>query len=320
MTRHLLDITDLTPTGVAEVLALAEQPAEVLGQPLHGRGAALLFEKPSTRTRHSMEMAVVELGGHPITTRGEEVGFDVRETVEDIAQILSGYHRIIAARVFDHQILTRMVSALDSSPRPHDACVVNMLSDRSHPLQALADALQMTREFGELSGRCIAWVGDYNNVARSLGEIASLYGCHLRFGCPQGYGPSDDEVKRFIALGAASVEATTDPFSAVRGAHAVHTDTWVSMGQEDEKAARLTIFAPYQVTRELMAVADPQAIFMHCLPAYRGLEVAPEVIDGPQSRVIGQGHDRLHAARGLLAFLAGVRIVDGRITAPEGRP
>lgn len=317
MSRHLLDITDLDRTAVHQVLALAQQPVEMLGVPLHGRGAALLFEKPSTRTRHSMEMAVVELGGHPITTRGEEVGFDVRESVEDIAQILSGYHRIIAARVFDHRMLTRMVAALAASPRPQDASVVNMLSDYSHPLQGLADALQMTREFGELGGRHIAWVGDYNNVARSLGEVASLLGCHLRFGCPPGYGPDDGELSRFVALGAVGVESITDPQSAVRGAHAVHTDTWVSMGQEDEKASRLEIFSPYQVTVELMALADPEAIFMHCLPAYRGLEVTPEVIDGPQSRVIGQGHDRLHAARGLLAFLAGLRIADGRVIQAE---
>lgn len=319
MTRHLLNITDLDRAELHQVLALAEYPPEMLGMPLRGRGAALLFEKPSTRTRHSMEMAVVELGGHPITTRGEEVGFDVRESVEDIAQILSGYHRIIAARVFDHQVLTRMVAALEASPRPHDASVVNMLSDHSHPLQGLADALQMRREFGDLSGRRIAWVGDYNNVARSLGEVASLLGCHLRFGCPQGYGPGEAELTRFTALGAASVESTTDPLVAVRGAHAVHTDTWVSMGQEDEKAARLEMFAAYQVTVDLMAAADPVAIFMHCLPAYRGLEVAPEVIDGPRSRVIGQGHDRLHAARGLLAFLAGVRTDGGHITSAEVR-
>ncbi len=306
--RHVLNITDLSSAEIAEVLDLATCAPDALGAPLAGQGAALLFEKPSNRTRQSMEMAVFQLGGHPITTRGEEVGLDARETAEDIARILGGYHRFIAARVFDHEVLIRMAAAVDTSSVTTSATVINMLSDRSHPLQGLADALQMRREFGDLRGLRIAWVGDYNNVARSLAEIGALHNADLRFGCPEGFGPTPEELQRLSSLGAAKVLATTDPNEAVREAQAVHTDTWVSMGQEDEKAARLQTFADFQVTAAMMALADPDAIFMHCLPAYRGLEVAAEVIDGPQSRVIAQGHDRLHAARGLLAFLSGVRV------------
>lgn len=306
--RHLLDITDLSKTEIAEVLDLALCAPDALGAPMAGQGAALLFEKPSNRTRQSMEMAVFQLGGHPITTRGEEVGFDTRESAEDIAMILSGYHSVIAARVFDHGVVARMAHAVDTSPVAAPTSVINMLSDRSHPLQGLADALQMRKEFGNLQGLRIAWVGDYNNVARSLAEIGAMHNADLRFGCPEGFGPQPEELQRLKNLGAANIAATTDPNEAVRHAQAVHTDTWVSMGQEDEKAARVQTFGPFQVTSDMMALADPDAIFMHCLPAYRGLEVAAEVIDGPQSRVIAQGHDRLHAARGLLAFFSGVRI------------
>jgi ornithine carbamoyltransferase len=306
--QHFLDITDLTVAEIDEVLDLALVEPSALGAPLAGQGVALLFEKPSNRTRQSMEMAVFQLGGHPITTRGEEVGLDVRESVEDIAMILGGYHRVVAARVFDHQVLDRMVTATATSPVSSDIGVINMLSDRSHPLQGLADALQMRRVFGDLNGLKVAWVGDYNNVARSLGEVCALHGGDLRYACPEGFGPTESEVQRLSDLGATRVFVTDDPALAVRGAHAVHTDTWVSMGQEEQKAARLKIFEKYQVTSSLMTLAAPEAIFMHCLPAYRGLEVAAEVIDGPQSRVIAQGHDRLHSARGLIAYLLGVRL------------
>ncbi len=297
---NLLDITDLGAQGVGAVLDLARRPVASLGRPLDGRGAALIFEKPSNRTRHSMEIAVVELGGHPVYTRGEEVGFDTREPVEDIGRILAGYHAVVAARVFSHSVVERLANVCDVP-------VVNMLSDHSHPLQGLADALTMVEEFGTLEDRIVAWVGDYNNVARSLGEVCSILGAHLRFAGPAGYQVSDGEIARFTSLGARSVQASTDPVDAVHGAHAVHTDTWVSMGQESEKAERIRIFGRYTVTPELMARAASGAIFMHCLPAYRGLEVAAAVIDGPSSRVIRQGHNRLHSARGALAYLMGVR-------------
>lgn len=299
--RHLLDVTDFTPDEVREILALAQQPIESLGRPLDGLGASLIFEKPSNRTRHSMEMAVVQLGGHPVYTRGEEVGFDTREPVEDIARIMEGYHALIAGRVFDHSTVTRMAAVVEVP-------VVNMLSGHSHPLQAFADALTMHQCLGELKDKTVAYVGDYNNVSRSLGEISAMLGMHLRFACPNGFGASEAELERLTLLGAPSVEQSARPSEAVDGAHAVHTDTWVSMGQEAEKQERLQQFEGFMVDSDMMALADPSAIFMHCLPAYRGIEVAADVIDGPQSVVFQQGHNRLHAARGALAFLLGVRL------------
>lgn len=304
MTRHLLDVTDLAADEVREVLDLALVPPVDLGAPLAGLGAALVFEKPSNRTRHSMEMAVVQLGGHPVYTRGDEVGLDVREPVEDVARILAGYHAVVAARVFDHTVLERMVEALaDPAPRTETpALVVNMLSDRSHPLQAFADAITMRECLGELAGRTVAWVGDYNNVARSLGEIASLTGMHLRFAGPDGFAIGDDELERFRSLGAASAERCPSAVDAADSADAVHTDTWVSMGQEDEKAERIRQFQGFTVDASVMAAASADAVFMHCLPAYRGLEVTADVIDGHRSVVIRQGHHRLSAARALLAW------------------
>lgn len=298
--RSLLDVTDLSAAEVTVVLDLAEQPVASLGSPLEGAAMALIFEKPSNRTRHSMEVAVFQLGGHPVYTRGEEIGFDTREPVEDVAHILSGYHAAIGARVFDHVTVERLHAAAEVP-------VVNMLSDRSHPLQAFADALTMRQCLGELTGKTVAYVGDYNNVARSLAEISAMLGMHVRLGCPPGYDADDAELERILLLGAASVEQSARPAEAVAGAHAVHTDTWVSMGQEADKEARRRAFEGFQVDAPLMAGADPAAVFMHCLPAYRGFEVAADVIDGPQSVVYQQGHNRLHAARGLLAFLFGVR-------------
>ena len=298
--RHLLGVTDLDPSELALVLDIARRPIASLGRPLEGQGAALIFEKPSNRTRHSMEMAVVQLGGHPVYTRGEEVGLDVREPVEDVTRILNGYHGLVAARVFDHSVVERM-AAVSSTP------VVNMLSDREHPLQALADVLTMAAELGPLADRTVAYVGDYNNVARSLGRAAAMLGMHVRFGCPPGFDAGDEDLAALAALGAASVEQHPRPEAAIKGADAVHTDTWTSMGQEAEKEERRRAFEGYTVTEAMMSGAAVDAIFMHCMPAYRGFEVAADVIDGPRSRVIRQGHDRLHAARAAIAFLLGVR-------------
>ena len=298
-TRHLLDVADFSAPEIASMLDLAEVPIETLGRPLAGQGAALIFEKPSARTRHSMEMAVVQLGGHPVFTRGEEVGFDTREPVEDVARIMQGFHALIAARVYDHDTVARLAS-VDEVP------VVNMLSDHSHPLQAVADALTRRQNLGHLGGKTVAYVGDYNNVARSLGEVCVMLGAHYRLACPSGYEASDVELARIEALGDGSIHQSSDPQLAVVGAHAVHTVTWVSIGQEAEKVERLQIFGSYAVTSELMAQAASHAIFMHCLPAYRGYEVTSDVIDGSTSRVIQQGHNRLHASRGVLAFMLGV--------------
>ncbi|NDC91691.1 MAG: ornithine carbamoyltransferase, partial [Acidimicrobiia bacterium] len=197
--RHFLEITDLTARDLNAVLTLAQAEISKLGRPLADKGVALIFEKPSNRTRHSMEMAVVQLGGHPIFTRGEEVGFDERETVEDVTRIMAGYHHVIAARVFAHSVLQRMAK-VSSVP------IINMLSEQSHPLQAIADVLTMRQELGDLAKKTVAWIGDYNNVARSLLEACALEGMHVRMGCPKGYGADDNELNRISKLGAASVE------------------------------------------------------------------------------------------------------------------
>ncbi|CAB4613685.1 MAG: ornithine carbamoyltransferase [Actinobacteria bacterium] len=297
--RHFLDITDLSARDLGSVMNLAQVEISSLGRPLSDKGVALIFEKPSNRTRHSMEMAVVQLGGHPIFTRGEEVGFDQRETVEDVTRIMAGYHHVIAARVFEHSILQRM-AAVSSVP------IINMLSDHSHPLQALADLLTMRQELGELRNKTVAWIGDYNNVARSLVEACALDGMHIRLGCPDGYGANEIELSRIANLGAASVNQFSSAQTASTGAHAVHTDVFVSMGQEAETAKRMIDFKDFCVDSEVMANTAKDAIFMHCLPAHRGVEVTSEVIDGAQSRVVTQAHNRMHAARGLLAHLMGV--------------
>jgi ornithine carbamoyltransferase len=298
VTRNLLDIVDLDTDELSLVLDLAQRPA--LPRVLEGQGAGLIFEKPSNRTRHSMEMAVVQLGGHPVYTRGEEVGLDVREAVEDVTRVMAGYHGLLAARVFAHDKVTRM-AACSSVP------VVNMLSDHSHPLQGLADVLTMQQVHGTLAGRTVAYVGDWNNVSRSLAEACVMLGAHVSIGCPVGYHASDSELERINSLGSGSIRQSHRGADAVRGAIAVHTDTWTSMGQETEKAERVKVFEGFGVDTALMAQAAPGAGFYHCLPAYRGYEVAPEVIDGPHSHVIHQAHNRLHAARGVLAFLLGVR-------------
>lgn len=294
--RHVLHTRDLAPVEFERLLAACEAPIESLGRPLAGRGVAMIFEKPSNRTRHSTEMAVVQLGGHPVYTRGEEVGLDVRESVEDVVRVMAGYHAVIAARVFDHRMLERM-AALDVVP------ILNLLSDASHPLQSVADVLTMRREFGALAGRTVAWIGDFNNVARSLFEAASLCGMHLRCASPAGFGPTAEDVARCEASGAASITVTTNPREAARGACAVHADTFVSMGQEADYEQRVRTFAAFRVDAAVMAEAASDAIFMHCLPAHRGEEVTSDVIDGPRSRVIMQSHMRLAAARGVLAML-----------------
>ena len=296
--RHFLDITDLSRVELDSVLRRAVMPIGELGRPLDGHGVALIFEKPSNRTRQSMEMAVAQLGGHPVYTRGEEVGFDVREPVEDVTKIMAGYHAVLAARVVEHSVVTRM-AALDVVP------VVNMLSEWSHPLQGLADALTMQQCLGPLDGKTVAYVGDYNNVARSLAEVSTMLGAHVRLGCPSGFEASPAELERIGLLGggAGSVIQFSRAIDAVEGAQAVHTDTWTSMGQEAEKAERVRVFEAFQVDDQVMAAAASGALFFHCLPAYRGYEVAASVIDGPRSRVIEQGHNRLHAARGLLSWL-----------------
>lgn len=294
--RHLLEVDDLSTAELAHVLAQSGNPSPP--QSLEGKGMALLFEKPSARTRHSMEMAVVQLGGHPVSVAAGEVGIDQRESAEDVARTLACFHAVIGARVKSHSLLVRMAAV---SPVP----VVNMLSDQSHPLQALADLLTVKQEFGEISGRRIAFVGDANNVSRSLAIGASMAGAQFVISGPPGYGFNEDDLDRISAAGGA-VEIVHDPAEAVAGAHVVYTDVWVSMGEEDQASAKIDAFANrYAVGEALMGQASPDAIFLHCLPANPGQEVAAEVIYGPQSRVWQQAENRMHAARGLLSWLMG---------------
>ena len=295
-TVHFLSVPDLTADELERVIGVARMSPGSMGRPLEGKGVALIFEKPSNRTRQSMEMAVVQLGGHPVYTRGDEIGLDTREPVEDVVRIMAGYHALIAARVFDHAVVERMAAV---SPVP----IVNLLSDQSHPMQALADVLTMTEELGSLEGRTVSYVGDFNNVARSLAEGCVVLGAHVRLGCPSGYCATDAELARIDGLGTGTIEQSSDPAEAVGGADVVHTDTWTSMGQESEKGERKEIFGRYQVNGALMAHAKEEALFMHCMPAYRGDEVTADVIDGPRSLVIRQGHNRMHAARGLMVNL-----------------
>lgn len=294
MARHLLEVDDLTPDELTRVLARCTDPSPA--RVLAGRGAALIFEKPSNRTRNSTEMAVVALGGHPIYLRPEEVDIDGRESAEDVARTLSLYHSVIAARVFDHEVLERMASVVDVP-------VVNLLSNLSHPLQAIADLLTIRSEFGEVAGRTLAWVGDYSNVARSLAIAAAMSGMSVRFGCPDQYQAPAADLELFSSHGAPDVASIHDPAAAVDGADVVVTDAWYSMGQEAEAARRRPIFEPYRVDSALMARAADDAIFLHCLPAHRGEEVTDEVLDGPRSRAWPEAANRLHAARGAISWL-----------------
>ncbi len=292
MTRHFLDVADLHADELDQVLAEAENTAP--RRVLAGQGAALLFEKPSLRTRNSMEMAVVQLGGHPVSVVGDEVGIDTRETAEDIARVLSRYHGVIAARVFEHTKLERMASVATVP-------VVNMLSDDAHPCQTLADLLTLRQRFGDLKGRSIAYVGDGNNVCASLMVGAAMQQMDVRVATPPGYAPRPSSVERAQEWG--EVLVTEHPLAAVSGADVVYTDVWASMGQEQEADARRGVFAGFTVDDRLMGAAAPDAVFLHCLPAHRGEEVSTSVLESAQSLVWQQAENRLHAQRGLLSWL-----------------
>lgn len=293
MTRHLLEVDDLTPDELADVLHKAADPNPA--QILAGEGVALLFEKPSLRTRNSMEMAVVQLGGHPITIKPDEIGLDERESAEDIARVLSGYHAILAARVFEHHKVERM-ARVSSVP------VINMLSDDSHPLQALADLLTIQQTFGEFDGRTVAYVGDANNVARSLGIACGMVGMKFQIACPAGYHFSDGDLDRIRSSGMDPL-VTVTPAEAVSGADVVYTDVWTSMGQEEERQQRLDSFANFTIDENLLSQTNEGGILMHCLPAHPGEEVTRDVLDGSASRVWTQATNRMHSARGLLWWL-----------------
>lgn len=287
MTRDLLAIASLDADALTGLLDMAERD---LGSPLAGRGVAMIFEKPSARTRNSMEMAAVQLGAHPVYIQKDEVGIGTRETAADVARTLACYHAVIAARVARHADLDDMAAATDVP-------VLNMLSERAHPLQALADLLTIRQLTGRIAGVRVAYVGDANNVCRSLAEACAMLGAELTVASPQGYGFDADALARLPGM-----RQVVDPADAVVGARVVYTDVWVSMAQADEVAARRAAFAAYQVTADLMARAD-DAWFLHCLPAHRGEEVAAEVMDGARSAVWRQAANRMHTARAALAWL-----------------
>lgn len=291
--RHFLEIDDLSQSELAEVLELSAMPTPP--QVLAGKGAGLVFEKPSARTRNSAEMAVVQLGGHPVYIRDEEVGIDKRESAEDVVRVLGRYHELVAARVFDHGVLERM-AACDAVP------VVNLLSDLAHPMQALADLLTLSDEFGSLEGLTVTYVGDANNVWRSLALGCAMSGVSSRIACPPEYGPSDEDLDRVRSLGG-EVQVFDRPEAAVEGVDAIYTDVWTSMGQEAESQVRLRAFEGFQVDESMLDLMAPNGIFMHCLPAHRGEEVSHEAVESPRSRVFPQAENRMHSARGLFAWI-----------------
>jgi ornithine carbamoyltransferase len=296
--RRLLEVDDLETAqfhGLLEHAQIWKHDPSSLPRVLDGLAVAVVFEKPSARTRVSTEIAVTTLGGHAVVLRGEEVGLGRRESVEDVARTVAGYCSVIAARVYDHTVLEAMAVAVDVP-------IVNLLSDRAHPTQALADFLTIRERFGALEGRRLAYVGDGNNVAASLAFAAALAGVEMTIASPVGYEVDVDVLHRARNLGG-HIETTTDPHEAVRGTDVVYTDVWTSMGQEDESEVRKLAFDGYQVDAALMASAGPDAVFMHCLPAHRGEEVSAEVIDGPASLVWEQAANRMHSVRSLLASL-----------------
>ncbi len=338
--RHFLEVDDLSPAELEEVidlgLAFSDEDNFSNNLPLKNKGVALLFEKSSLRTRHSMEMAVAKLGGHPVATTASEIGMGLRESAADIANTLAGYHSAIGARVFSHDTLIEMTEAFENSKPTKtketqskeaqsketqskeaqtDAVpIINLLSDFSHPMQALADLLTIKQEFASFDGIKIAYIGDANNVAHSLAVAVSLLSKNgknisIQIACPKGYtfkdNLKDNTIKKddTIKTDISKITIAHDPSQAVEGANVLYTDVWTSMGQEDEHKKRLKAFKGFSVTEELMAKAKPEAIFLHCLPAHRGEEVEAAVIDGKQSRVFAQAQNRMHSAMGLLSWL-----------------
>jgi ornithine carbamoyltransferase len=268
---------------------------------LAGKTLALLFEKPSLRTRVSFEVAMQQLGGRALYLSPAEVGLGGREPVADVARVLSRYVDAIAARTFKHETVEELA-------RWADVPVINALSDGEHPCQTLADLLTIYEKKGRWRGLVLSFVGDGNNVARSLMLGSAMVGMDFRIASPQGYSLSKALVDRAESLAAASGAAVfclESPQEAVRGADVVYTDVWASMGQEEEQAERMRAFSGYQVNAELLALASPDAIVMHDLPAHRGEEIADEVIEGPQSVVFDQAENRLHAQKAVLALILG---------------
>jgi ornithine carbamoyltransferase len=273
------------------------QKSRIPYRPLRGRTLAMVFQKPSNRTRVSFEVGMYQLGGHALHLLPQEIQMGKRETPSDTGRVLARYIDAIMVRTFDHEEAEELAQAADVP-------VINGLSDSHHPCQALADLLTIREEFGTLGGVKVSYIGDGNNVAHSLALGCALTGAELTIAHPEGHGPDPGMIELAETLGAAPT-LTGDPREAASGARVLYTDVWASMGHEDEVEDRKTKFAFYQVNEELMTLAGNDAIFLHCLPAHRGEEVTTRVIDGPQSRVFDQAENRLHAQKALLYLLLG---------------
>jgi ornithine carbamoyltransferase len=273
----------------------ALQKSRIPYRPLRGRTLAMVFQKPSNRTRVSFEVGMYQLGGHALHLLPQEIQMGKRETPSDTGRVLARYIDAIMVRTFDHEEVEELADAAEVP-------VINGLTDRHHPCQALADLLTVREEFGSLEGVRTSYIGDGNNVAHSLAIGCALTGASLTIAHPEGHAPDPDVIKLADSLGAAPA-LTGDPREAASGARVIYTDVWASMGQEDEAEERKKRFAPYQVDEKLMNLAERDAIFLHCLPAHRGEEVTAGVIDGPMSRVFDQAENRLHAQKALLYLL-----------------
>lgn len=303
--RHILTLADLSSAEIERIFSIAEDLkakwTKGIREPLlPGRVMALLFEKPSLRTRVSFEAGMIHLGGVTLFL-GEEAGFGRRESIADFARVLSQYVDVIVARTYRHQTVVDLAQYAECP-------VINGLSDLGHPCQALADLFTLRELFGRLAGRTLAWIGDGNNVARSLARGCGKLGLRMIMATPPQYRFDEaflEELRRDTPQ--LDLVVTDDPVEAVRDASAVYTDVWTSMGQEAETAERRRAFARYQVNAALMAHCQKGAVFMHCLPAHRGEEVTDEVIDGPQSVVVQQAANRMHLQKGLLAWLLGAQ-------------
>jgi ornithine carbamoyltransferase len=298
--RDCLTLAEFSPEEVGLILDEAAkiktlQKSRIPYRPLRGRTLAMVFQKPSNRTRVSFEVGMYQLGGHALHLLPQEIQIGKRETPSDTGSVLARYIDAIMVRTFDHEEVEELAAAAEVP-------VINGLTDQHHPCQALADLLTMREEFSRLEGVGVSYIGDGNNVAHSLAIGCALTGASLTIAHPEGHAPDAGVMKLAKSLGAAPT-LTGDPREAVSGARVVYTDVWASMGQEDETEERKKRFAPYQVNEELMGLAEGDAIFLHCLPAHRGEEVTAGVIDGPLSRVLDQAENRLHAQKALLYLL-----------------
>lgn len=303
--RHFLDIADWTRDDLQVMLdhaiVLKKQHKKGGNRPLlNGKTLAMVFQKPSLRTRVSFELAMQHVGGYALYLSPQEIGLGKRESIADIARVLGGYVDVVMARTFDHAHITGLA---EWSPVP----VINGLTDYNHPCQGMADLLTIYEEFGRFDGLHLAYLGDSNNVLTSLLMGAALFGIKVTVGSPAGYQPKESvlDKARVLSGGTLDVTVTDDPVAAITGADVVYTDTWTSMGQEAEAVERRKIFPPYQVNQDLMGHAADHAVVLHCLPAHRGEEITDAVADGPQSRLFPQAENRLHAQKAILVELLG---------------